>query len=60
MTRCATCNGIIAKRDLVCFCCGSQIPGRKAPMSTGMRIAVFLTLFGIASLGISAYLLHLV
>ena len=29
MTRCSSCNGIIAPSDVCCYVCGEAIPGRK-------------------------------
>jgi len=30
MTRCSSCNGIIAPHDVECYVCGEAIPGRHA------------------------------
>jgi hypothetical protein len=53
----ASCEGIIAKQDIVCFKCGDPIPGRTPQTSTWKGVAILLTLLVIASIGFSAFVL---
>lgn len=58
MTRCRVCEGLIGKKEKVCFTCGDRVAGRSQPISVGKCIAVVLTLVVIASAGLTALLLH--
>ena len=59
MTRCASCNGIIAPTDSQCYVCGDPVPGgarrkTRAPKSGGgiKKLAILVELI---SLGLALY-----
>ena len=53
MTRCVSCNGILAKNETVCYSCGEPVPGRSK--SKGIGLSSFIPLALIVSLGFAAY-----
>ena len=47
MTRCQSCDGILTKKDEVCYYCGEEAPGHeKGGLSLPMVLAVGLILIG--------------
>jgi uncharacterized paraquat-inducible protein A len=53
MTRCTSCDGILAKHETVCYSCGEPVPGRQKSKGSGLLALIPLVL--IVSLGIVAY-----
>jgi DNA-directed RNA polymerase subunit N (RpoN/RPB10) len=54
MTRCASCNGIVARQDVVCYSCGDPIPESVRPWRP-KRISKVGNVAFLASLGLTAF-----
>jgi hypothetical protein len=50
MTRCQTCDGILAKSETVCYSCGSAVPGAgKSKGMSGQALAALVFIAGLAA-----------
>ena len=54
MPRCASCNGIVTKQDVVCYGCGDPIPKSMRPWQP-KRISKVSNMAFFASLGLTAF-----
>jgi hypothetical protein len=54
MPRCASCNGVVTKHDVVCYGCGDPIPRVKRPWQP-KRISKISNIAFFASLGLTAF-----
>jgi hypothetical protein len=50
MTRCQSCDGILAKTETVCYSCGGAVPGaRKSKGLSGPALAALVFIAGLAA-----------
>ena len=53
MTRCMSCDGILAKNETACYSCGEPVPGRFRSGKKGLSLLLPLAL--IATIAVAAY-----